>query len=817
MSPRSTIDFGIDLGTTNSAIAVVTNGQVEVIKNNDGQELTPSAVWVRGAGSQVVGSQAYQRVPLSDLSVHTRFKRKMGMQLAAAGMTGDFARTPEQLAAAILKELRAAAETWARASITSAVIGVPANFELVQTAATQRAAKLAGITHAPLLQEPIAAGLAYGYQRQVGDSQFLVFDLGGGTLDVTLLRIRDGLLTVVAQDGDNFFGGCDWDGYLASYLSERLREEGHALWAPDAPEGQQEFRILTWLAEREKIRLSRVESLDFVIDGEVHDRNGDPVRATVHLGREQYEKLISADIDRAVGFTRKLLAAQGVAPADVSRLLLVGGPTWTPALRRALTEGLGIELETRIDPMTVVARGAAIFAGGLLVESARASHASPNELILRLAYRPVSGDTEASVGGRLESEASEGLQIEIRRADGGWSSGRLGLANGAFVTRVPLAAGLTNVFDIFAYDGTGTRRPTNPARFAITQGLTAGDPPLSRSIWIVGIDRESGQEKQVLMLRRGAALPAVHELTVRARSGVNPGQANDIIDIHVVEGDENRHELNRHVGYLRIDGMSVSRAVPAGTPIEVKIRVDISRGIVATAYVPLLDLSVEEVLQDKYLPTVDPEHLDQDLSRELERAAEVAGGRSSELAEIQRDAARLRTEIQQARAGDAEQAARADRELRKLKASIDNLAAHTEVERLQEQLRREVVWSQGLAKRVGDSAVTVAVAELGRDADSASASGNVERLQHAISALDKYYWSVALEQPWFWVEYFIALAEKVANSSRASAAAPLLREGRSALDRQDWDDLRRICSELWQMLPHEEQVASGLRNIGIWV
>jgi len=809
---RPTIDFGIDLGTTNSAIAVVTNGQVEVIKNNDNQELTPSVVWIRGDGSEDVGRSARQRLPLGDSAVFEGFKRQMGKRRAA-----ESSRSPEQLSAAILKELRSAAEAWAGAPVHAAVITVPANFELAQAEATQRAANLAGISHAPLLQEPIAAGLAYGYQRQLGDSQFLVFDLGGGTLDVTLLRIRDGLLSVVAQDGDNFAGGRDWDRYLARYLAERLREEGHQLWAPDAREGLREFHILMFLAEEAKIRLSRVESLDFVVDGQVRDRNGQPVRATLSLRRDDYEKLIAADIDRAVEFTRNLLATHRVAATEVSRVLLVGGPTLTPALRRALAEGLGIELESRIDPMTVVARGAAIFAGGLVLEAARDARPDQNELPVRLAYSPVSGDSEASVGGRIEAQAVDGVQVEIRRVDGGWSSGRLGLANGTFVARVPLVTGMTNVFEITAYDPTGTKVPTNPSRFAITQGLTTGDPPLSRSIWIVGIDRESQQEKQVLMLRRGAALPTVHELTVRARSDVNPGQSDEVIDIHVIEGDYDRHELNRHVGYLRIDGSSVTRAVPAGTPIEVKIRVDTSRGIVATAYVPLLDAAFEEVLQDKYLPSVDPQQLDDDLNHELRRATEVAGSRTSELAEIQHDAAVLRAEIQQARAGDDEQADRADRELSKLKASIDRLAANTEVERLQKRLVEQLAWWDELARRVNDPAVFAELAELKREATAASTSGTAARLEKAVAALEARYWAVALKQPWFWVDYFIALAEKVESSSRATAAVPLLREGRSALDRQDWDGLRRVCGELWQMLPRDEQAASGLRNIGIWV
>lgn len=818
MPDRKTIDFGIDLGTTNSAVAAFVDGQVEVIKNNDNQELTASAVLIQANGAEVVGRRAHERLAVfEDQNARSGFKRQMGKQTRHEFPAAGVSRSAEELSASVLKELRASAEAWAGGPVTAAVITVPANFELAQNEATQRAARLAGISQAPLLQEPIAAGLAYGYQRQLGDGLFMVFDLGGGTLDVSLLRIADGLLSFVDQEGDNFLGGRDWDRKLADHLFDQLAARGHELPTRGERQGSPGFGRALAIAEDAKIRLSRLESTDVVFDGRIADLRGRPVETTVTVTRTAYEQLIAPEVEKAARFTQALLQRQRIEPAAVSRLVLVGGPTLTPLVRNVLTATLGIALDTRIDPMTVVARGAAIFAGSVALEGFGAAQGTKNvQVRLKLAHPAVTGDTEAAVGGRVDGATPpSGAQLEIRRSDGGWASGRIPL-DGAptFSLRVVLAPRMTNVFDLRAFDGTGSRLTVDPERFAITQGLAAADPPLSRTIWLVGLDRETGAAAQRVMLRKGTALPAVHQVTVKTAREIRPGLDADALNIYVVEGEHDRGELNRQVGRLQITGAAVNRPLPEGTPVDVKVRVDASRGIVATAYIPLHDLTVEDVLRDKYLPTVNAESLLEDLDRELARATEVAASRTDALAQLQADAAGLREEIEAA-TSDQEQADRADRNLREFSATIDRLAKETELERLDAQVQSELGWARKISAATDDPALRQRLPALEQEAAAAVASRNPDRMKAAISALDRYYWAVATTLPSFWVEHFIAMQEVVAKSSRAQTAAPLLQAGRMALDRQDLEELKQICGALWKLLPRQEQTASGLRDIGI--
>lgn len=818
MSDRVTIDFGIDLGTTNSAIAVFEHGQVEVIKNNDNQELTPSAVLIRANGAEMVGRRAYVLATVADdENAITGFKRQMGKQapytFPAAGVT----RLPEELSASILKELRASAESWTGGPVTSAVITVPANFELAQNEATQRAARLAGIQHAPLLQEPIAAGLAYGYQRELGDGLFMVFDLGGGTLDVSVLRISGGLLSIVDQQGDNFFGGRDWDRMLLDHLLDQLAAGGYAM----PPRGQRRrfpgYGRALAIAEEAKIRLSRVDRTDAVFDGMISDSSGRAVEATVPIARRDYELLIGPEVEKAARFARDLLEKQQIDRSRVSRLVLVGGPTLTPLVRELLSAELGIPLDTRIDPMTVVARGAAVFAGSVPLATTERKTPSKGAAVvrLRLAHASVTGDTEALVGGRLEDGSGAlNAQLEVHRSDGGWTSGRLALGSEAFSVRVVLAPRTTNVFDLRVFDESGSRLDVAPERFAITQGLAAADPPLSRTIWLVGLDRGTGAETQRVMLRKGTALPAVQEVAVQTAREIRPGLDTDALNIYLVEGEHERHDLNRQIGRLQLTGARVGRAIPDGTRVDVKVRVDASRGIVASAFVPLLDLTVEDVLRDKYLPPVDADSLLEDLEREVSRASEVAASRTDALESLQAEAEHLRSEIQEARA-DQEQADRADRNLRELSAAIDRLAKETELERLDMQLQAELEWARKIGGATDDASLRQRLAPLEHDAASAAASRDTQRMRGAIEALDRYYWAVATTLPSFWVEHFIGLQDVVTKSSKAHIASPLLQAGRSALDRQDLDQLKQICAQLWKLLPREEQASSGLRDIGI--
>lgn len=814
---RTTIDFGIDLGTTNSVVAVSEVGQVEVIKNNNNQEITPSVVQLLANGAVIVGRKAYEHLRAhDDGNAYEGAKRQMGKRdqrypFAAACVS----KGPEDLAAEVLKSLRADAEAWAGQSVRAAVITVPAAFELAQAEATQRAALAAGITQAPLLQEPIAAGLAYGYQRDVEDGYFIVYDLGGGTFDVTLLQVRDDRLLVVDHEGHNILGGRDWDRLLCDLIISRLQDQGFEPLGHADPRGVESRRLLRAIAEEEKIRLSRVEQVDIVLDGRVKDAAERPIEGVVTVTRGDFENLIRPSIQQTIDLTRAMLSAQNLDPSTVSRLVLVGGPTLTPLLREIVQTQLEVELETRIDPMTVVARGAALFAASVPLEETSAPRYAPSTALkVQLSYPAVTDDIEAPIGGLLESDGVGGLTIEIRRSDGGWISGRLPVSDGAFVTRVPLATRQANVFEITCYGDLGERVSVYPERVAITQGLAAADPPLSRTISVVAVD-EQNEEILVPMLRKGTNLPAVKERSFRTARDLEVGDAGMALNIHVLEGESERTDLNHHVGWLQINGSHIDRPLRAGTPVEVKLKVDTSRGVMATAYIPLLDLTVENVLQDKYRPGIEPELISADLESELRRAQEIGESRPDDLGRIHSSARTVERELATAQAGDPDAADRADLALRELKASVDRLALETEGDRAAAALTFERDAAREIVTEYGDAEAKARLNSLELEAERALGAGDANRTREIAEEFDALYWKVVTEHPGFWVEQFMALADATQHGSRAASAAVLLERGRRALDMQDIGTLRAVCLDLSKMLPREEQPESRLKDIGI--
>jgi molecular chaperone DnaK len=257
--PRQTIDFGIDLGTTNSAIAVMEGVEPQIIKNNQGQDITPSAVGFTKSGALLLGEAAKRRQLASPQDAYTEFKRKMGSdEIYSFAATGRSLR-PEDLSAEVLKSLKGDVEQARGEVVDSAVITVPAAFELHQCDATRRAAELAGFSQSPLLQEPVAAALAYGFQKDEEKAYWLVYDFGGGTFDAALIRAEEGIINVVAHEGDNFLGGSDIDwAIIQELIMPRLGKE-HDL--PDFRRGNKRWDLpilkIKAAIEKAKIEVSR--------------------------------------------------------------------------------------------------------------------------------------------------------------------------------------------------------------------------------------------------------------------------------------------------------------------------------------------------------------------------------------------------------------------------------------------------------------------------------------------------------------------------------------------------------------------------------
>ena len=276
---RTTIDYGIDLGTTNSSVAVFDGTVAQVIRNNNNSECTPSAVWIDKNGRLFVGATAYDRLEQDPQNSFHEFKLQMGTDTTCKFLQSGKSMRPEELSAEILKSLKADVYRVKSEDMRAAVITVPAAFELPQTQATNKAAQLAGLSQIVLLQEPVAAAMAYGFQSKSDKVFWLVYDFGGGTFDAAVVSIRDGVIQVVNHGGDNHLGGklIDWEIVDQLLVPALLKERKLSDFRRGNPKWLKAFAKLKGKAEEAKIQISNNESAPVTIDFLCNDDKGEPI------------------------------------------------------------------------------------------------------------------------------------------------------------------------------------------------------------------------------------------------------------------------------------------------------------------------------------------------------------------------------------------------------------------------------------------------------------------------------------------------------------------------------------------------------------
>jgi molecular chaperone DnaK len=367
---RTTIDFGIDLGTTNSAVAVFTGNHGEptkVIKNTtDGNDadITPSAVYINKKGVLRVGRRAKDRIVDEDEDVHIEFKRQMGTDHIYSFKSSGDNRKPEELSAEVLKSLRADVQQRTGEVVEASVITVPAAFELHQCDATRKAAQLAGFRESPLLQEPVAAALAYGFRVDQEKAFWLVYDFGGGTFDAAIIKSEEGTIHVAHHGGDNFLGGSNIDWAIVEKLiaPKVVKDFGLTDFTRGNKKWRRAFAKLKRVAEIAKIDLSRNERATLEVCKFAND-NGEEIEFECDLTRDDIVNVAEPFILRSVEISKRVLKEQKLGKEAIKKVILVGGPTLAPYFREILAAKLGIPLDHSVDPLTVVASGAAVFGG----------------------------------------------------------------------------------------------------------------------------------------------------------------------------------------------------------------------------------------------------------------------------------------------------------------------------------------------------------------------------------------------------------------------------------------------------------------------
>ncbi len=372
---------GIDLGTTNSVIAVVVGGEPQVIPNAEGSRLTPSVVAFTKTGERLVGQMAKRQSILNPENTVYSIKRFMGRRLSeveterkmvpykveegpngmvvarlpAAGKTF----TPEEISSMILQKMKADAEAYLGEPVTEAVITVPAYFNDAQRTATKNAGEIAGLKVLRIINEPTASCLAYGLDKKTAE-KVLVFDLGGGTFDVSILEIGEGVFEVKATNGDTHLGGDDWDERIVHWLADQFKRE-HGI---DLRQDRQALQRLREASERAKVELSTVAQTSINLPFITADANG-PKHLDYVLTRAKFEEMTAELVERCIAPFKQALADAKMTEKDLDQVILVGGATRMPMIQELVRRLTGKEPNKEVHPDEVVAVGAAIQAGVL--------------------------------------------------------------------------------------------------------------------------------------------------------------------------------------------------------------------------------------------------------------------------------------------------------------------------------------------------------------------------------------------------------------------------------------------------------------------
>jgi molecular chaperone DnaK len=400
---------GIDLGTTNSVVAVIEGGEPTVIPNAEGSRLTPSVVGFNKNGERLVGSSAKRQAVISPDRTVISIKRRMGTSEKVT-IEGK-AYTPEEISAMILQKLKTDAEAYLGQPVTEAVITVPAYFNDAQRTATKNAGEIAGLKVLRIINEPTAAALAYGLDKKK-EEKVLVFDLGGGTFDVSLLEIgktEDGgaVLEVLSTSGDTHLGGDDWDQRIVDYVADEFRKETSI----DIKKDKQALQRVREAAEKAKIELSNVTQTNINLPFISSTPDG-PVHLDVNLSRAKFEELTHDLVDRCKGPFERALSDAKLKPGDIDEIVLVGGATRMPMIQELVRVlGGGKEPNKSVNPDEVVAVGAAIQAG-VLAGGADAT----GQNILLLDVTPLSLGIE-TLGGVMTKLIERNTTIPTRKSE----------------------------------------------------------------------------------------------------------------------------------------------------------------------------------------------------------------------------------------------------------------------------------------------------------------------------------------------------------------------------------------------------------------
>jgi molecular chaperone DnaK len=574
--------IGIDLGTSNSSIAGIIDGKVRVFRPADGGEVLPSIIYFDKRGHRLYGRRAHDQALVTPENVAAGFKRLMGTSTPIEVKGVELTLSPEECSAEIIRQLLGQAATETNGErITGAVITIPAAFNQMQTEATLRAAKMAGLDRVDLLQEPIAAALA-AMEGSKRSGRFLIYDLGGGTFDVALAQAIDGEVKIIAHQGINMLGGRDFDRMI---VNEVVRPWLASTF--DLPENFQRdpayrrlIRIATLAAEKAKIDLSSKEETSILASDEelrMTDQNEMEMYLDVPFTRARFEEMIRDSVMRTVDLIRTILSENNTSHEEIDRIVFIGGPSRIPLVRQLVSSELGIASDLKTDPMTAVAIGAAYYCEGRQWNAANesapkpttASKPVPEESRVTYSYTARTPNDKTIVTVHVSGNGPTDRQIKL--VCDKWDSGTLPLTDSLTIL-VPLPEIKEYQMTAHVLDAKGEVLTQHDQKLAITRLVaTTGSIPASQTIAIKVLSHAQAQENTLSpLLKKNEKLPANGLVKFKAARNLKAREPGHLsFELFQIEY-EDRIDLNLCIGVFRIGGEDL----PNG--FEVKQGADLS-------------------------------------------------------------------------------------------------------------------------------------------------------------------------------------------------------------------------------------------------
>lgn len=828
---RIKIDYGIDLGTTNSAISRMESGNPEIIKaTNTQKDTTPSCVaYIRNG--QLIGDGAYGRYrsdSLRSLSRNTpmnafvEFKRTMGTDKKYFVPALDENLSSEQLSAEVLKKLK---EYIQDEQVNAAVITVPAAFKNNQIDATRRAASLAGITQVEVLQEPVAAAITYGLDSKNKDGFWLVFDFGGGTFDVALLRSEEGINKVIDTEGDNFLGGKNLDFAIVDEIIIPYLKENYNIESKLENDAQKQIlrNAMKFNAEKIKNNLSTNDSYTLYIDpGDTgDDDDGEEIEIDITITQDRLKEVLSPIFKRAIDLSLELLERNNLKGSGLDSLILVGGPTFSPILREMLSRQI-TEPDTSVDPMTVVSRGAALYASTVnLSDEIKEESRDTSKIQLEIGHTASTVEIEEFItlkilADKTEGEVPEKVLAEVNRNDKAWSSGKVEINEIGELIEVNLVEGKSNSFEITLFDDTGNTLESEPKSFSIIQGIAGLDTMQGLTLnWGIEIkERTTGKIvfDQVKGLEKNTSLPAIGVKNgLKTQRQIRTGMDSDFIKIPLYQGEHNadgtRAIYNEHVYDIIINGADLPALLPENSDVDLTINIDRSQKVSVQAYFPYLDHTTEIEVPTDTVQSVDTDWLSNEIRKAKGSVIELKseGNNTEVLQKTEREIDELENQYSNNKE-DVDNKQQVLTNLRKSLKTIDEIYAQTEWPNLETKLKEEFYRLEKANQELGNDQTTQTVNLLRVQLEEVVKSQDVKIGNVLLEELQAYFFELTrLEHYIGFIQVFNDNFDNY-NWMDSNRARQLLNEGSQIIgSNPSVDALHPIVVALFNVLPRDER------------